>query len=134
MTIEIKNKEFLPLLNMINGFTNAQLTCKGLRNENVSLGVKVRLAKIEKILVANFKDFEDVKKTKIAELYPDGVTQEIEKQAIEDKDPAYLSLIAELNECGEEEVTCTFDAISFSKIEDIVSDFDYTYLIEKIAE
>lgn len=134
MKIEIKNKELAPLINMINGFQTEVIKCKGLRFENISMGVKVRLSKIEKELVKHLTEFDDVKKAKISEVYPSGITPEIENKAILEQDEVYFKLVKEINECSDETLTIEFDSISLSKVEDVTSDYDYSFLLEKIAE
>jgi len=135
MKIEIKNKELLIYLNILNGFNNieANVKCLGLRHEAVTLGVKVRLSKISKELVKNLEEFENAKKAKINEVYVNGITPEIEKQAIIDNDENYMKLVKEINESGEEIVSMDVDVIDLSKVEDVVTDYDYSFFLEKFA-
>jgi hypothetical protein len=134
MQVKLKNRELLPLLNMINGFSNDFTSCKGLRNESLTMGVKLRLSKIEKELVKHYKEFEEAKVAKIKEVYPDGLTQEVEKTLVEERDETYLKLITDINECGDESTEVEFEPVDLSKLVDLESEYDYTFLIEKISE
>jgi len=132
----IKNRELIGYLNSLSGFNDESgtIVCKGFKNELVTLGTKVRLNKIEKELIKHYQEFEEAKKLKIKEVYPDGITREIEEEEIKTNSEQYTKLITELTECGEDTVTLEFEKIQLSKVEDLVTLFDYSYLLELISE
>ncbi len=134
MKIELKNNEFGLLINMINGYQAPTTICRGLRFENISMGVKVRLSKIEKQLVKHLLEYESIRKSIITEVFPEGISEELEKTLIANSDEKYLKLISEINEYDNDTVTIEFDPISLSKVEDVNTDFDYSFLLEKISE
>ncbi len=134
MKLEIKNSEILNLINLINGFQNEVITCKGFRYEELTAGTKLRLSKIEKELVKHYTEFEKIRKSKVEEVYPESLTKEKELELVTNNDEVYLQLIKDITECSEDICTLDFDSITLSKVEDVKTTFDYSYLLEKIGE
>lgn len=105
-----------------------------LKNEPVSLGVKIRLAKIEKVLLSHFKEFEKVRTERILKDYPEMLTLEKETELKASGDLVFIALIDDLNELMNENNSFDFETIDFLKIENLESSKDYSVLAEFICD
>lgn len=124
MNLELKNFEIENVFKQINS----------LGSEKITLGVKIRLNKISKVLAAQLQEIDTVKGEKVKELYPDFLTPELENELRESKDVVYWGLIKELNGLMNDTFKCEIEPISIDKISELEVINDYSYLASLIAE
>lgn len=123
----------------ITGLVNSQtkeVLKKGLSDEKIPLSEKVKLNILVSKLNGNHEAYDKTKKQLISTSYPKGLTVEIEKELQMSGDKRYLKMVKELSELynNKEGVEIDFQPISTKKIDSLISDNDYSWLVGKIGD
>ena len=132
MKKELSYKRQVALLKEING---NDLDCNGLKNEpNITLGTRLRMTKISKAISDSYQTFEEVRKEKIKEIYPDGLSREKTKELSNQKDETFLKMLEDITKCEEEICNVEFEALPFEIVAGIISRYDYSSLCADVCE
>ena len=108
----------------------------GLSREKIPLSEKIKLNLLANKLGDYFKVYEKTKKQLIDSCYPKGLTKEDENKLAMSGNKAYLKMINSISELynSKDGHEIEFQSISVKKIENLVSENDYSWLLSKIGD
>ncbi len=119
---------------LYNGVTGAVLMC-GLSKEKIPLSEKVKLGLIANKLDEHYKVYQNTKKDLISATYPKGLTKELENKLQMSGDKKYLKMMASISDLYiKDKFDIEFQPVSIKKIDSLVSENDYSWLMSKIGE
>lgn len=137
MKVKFSIQEIQRALGNISGLYNTstgEQLARGLSNEKIALSEKVRLNLICNKLHEHYTAYESAKKSLVLSVYPKGLTEKQEQKLQLAGDKKYIKMISKINEMGKESFEIEFQPISIKKIEGLVSDNDYSWLLSKISD